>query len=164
MNKIKNIILLSSSIICFAVVSACLFAMFFIETDVNLGPTTLSLICGSGFWLFTIVGIVLQIIVSINIKSWYERRRLYRSRFRKTRIGLLSVFSNAPAIISDVSLVISLTAFIVFMIVDSTGIFAYISLSVLFLSFSAHCIFNGKNYYYITNYERIKAQLTKMEE
>lgn len=164
MNKSYSFALSIISLICFTVVSTCLFGMFFIETTVDSPPSKLNLFCGIGFWLFTILGILLQIVVSRNIKRWYERKRLYRSRFRRTKIGLLTFFSNLPAIISDIVLVVSLITFIVIMIIDSTSILAYISLSVLFLSFSAHCIFNGKNYYYITNYERIKAQLTKMEE
>lgn len=164
MKRVRNISLVIISLISFAIVSACLFAMFFIEADANSNSSLFSLICGMIFWIFTIVGIALQIFVSISIRSWYERRRLYRSRFRRTRIGLLSIFSNIPAIISDVVLFVSLVAFIAFMVIDPTNIFAYISLSVLFLSFSAHCIFNGKNYYYITNYKYIKAQLMKSEE
>lgn len=164
MNKAYNSALLIISMICFTVVSGCLFGMFFIETTVDSPPSKLSLLCGLGFWLCNIVGIVLQIIVSKNVKYWYERRRLFRTRFSRNRIGLFSVFSNIPAAISDALLSISTIAFIVFMIIDSTSIFAYISLSVLFLSFSAHCIFNGKNYYYITNYEYIRTQLMKSEE
>ena len=164
MNKAYNFALLIISLICFAVVSGCLFGMFFIETSVDSLPSRLSLFCGLGFWLCNIVGIVLQVIVSKNVKHWYERRRLFRTRFRRNRIGLFNVFSNIPAAISDVLLCVSMITFIVFMIIDSTSIFAYISLSVLFLSFSAHCIFNGKNYYYILNYEYIRTQLMKSEE
>ena len=150
MNKAYNFALLIISLICFAVVSGCLFGMFFIETSVDSPPSRLSLLCGLGFWLCNIVGIVLQVIVSKNVKHWYERRRLFRTRFRRNRIGLFNVFSNIPAAISDVLLCVSMIA--------------YISLSVLFLSFSAHCIFNGKNYYYILNYEYIRTQLMKSEE
>lgn len=164
MNKTKNLIFLIVSFISFAMVSASLFAMFFVGINSSGETSVVSLACGIVFWLFLAVGIILQVTVSLNVKSWYKRRRLYRSRFRRTRIGLLTFFSNVPAVISDILFCASLITFIIFMIVNSASIFAYISLSVLFLSFSAHCIFNGKNYYYITNYEYIKAQITKTEE
>lgn len=163
MNKTKNAILLIISFVSFAMVSVSLFVMFFVEPDSNSEPSVIKLACGAAFWLFLIVGIILQVVVSVNIKRWC-RRRSYRSRLKKSRIGLLKVFSNIPAVISDIFLFASLIAFITFMVVNSASIFAYISLSVLFLSFSAHCIFNGKNYYCITNYEYIKAQITKTEE
>ncbi len=164
MKRTRNIILLIASLVSFAIVSACLFAMFFIEIDSDSGPPLFTLICGVCFWICTIVGIALQIFISVDIRRWCERRRIHRTRFRRTRIGLFSIFSNIPAGISDIVLFVSLIAFIVFMVVDSTSIIAYLSLSVLFLSFNAHCIFNGKNYYYIANHEHIKTQLMKSEE
>ena len=164
MNKTKNIILLVISFISYLIVASSLFVMFFIEINSGIRSSIINLACGATFWLFLIVGTVLQVSVSINVKRWYERRRLYRSRFRKSRVGLLSVFSNIPAVISDVILGASLVTFIVFMLINPSSIYAYISFSVLFLSFCAHCIFNGKNYYYITNYQYIKAQIKKTEE
>ncbi len=164
MNKELNFLLLIISIICFSIVSICLFVMFFIETSVSSPPSRLSLLCGIGFWLCNILGMTIQIVISRNIKCWCQRRRLFRTRFKKERIGIFNIFSNIPATISDVLFAVSTILFIAFMIIDSTSIFAYISLSLLFLSFSAHCIFNGNNYYYITNYEFIKAQLMKMED
>ena len=164
MKRARNIMLLIASLISFTIVATCLFAMFFIEIDSNSGPPLFSLICGIIFWVFTITGIILQIFISVDIRRWCERRRIHRTRFRKTRIGLFSVFSNVPAGISDIVLLVSLIAFIAFMVIDPTSMIAYLTLSVLFLSFSAHCIFNGKNYYYIANHGHIKAQLMKSEE
>ena len=164
MNKTKNIILLTFSLISFFIFAACLFVMFFIETNYETGYSVINIVCGTSFWLSLIVGIILQIVLSTSIKRWHKRRRLCNSRFVRMRMGLLSLFSNIPAAISDIALGTSLVVFIVFMFVNQSSIFAYISLSVLCFSFCSHCIFNGRNYYYITNYEHIKTQIMKTEE
>ena len=164
MNKTSNFALLIVSLLCFAVVSASLFGMFFIEAAPEGPPSKLALLCGIGFWLPLISGIVLQTVLSIRTKRWSARRNLRRLGLSRTRIGLFRVFSNIPAVVSDVVLCSSFVTFISFMIVRASSILAYISLSVLFLSFCTHCIFNGKNYYYIANYEYIRDQLTKTEE
>lgn len=164
MDKNRNRLVLFVSLISFAIVSVCLMAMYFIETNTNSPPSFTSILCGIAFWLFMIIGIVSQITVSMSVKSWCNKKKLYRSRFRRTKIGAISFFSNLPSVISDVTFIVSLIVFVIVLIIDSTSVLAYIFLSVLFLSFCTHCIFNGKNYYYIKNYEQIKAQLIKMEE
>lgn len=164
MNKNLTFIFLISSIVCFALVSLSLFGIFFIDISSDPATSKLSILCGIGFWLFTVLGVAFQVVIAKCIKIWRKNDRLSDPKYKITRIGLLNIFSNIPAIISDVVLCISLIVFIVSMIVDSAGIVAYISLAVLVLSFATHCIFNGKNYYYITNYEYIKDQINETEE
>ena len=162
MNKTKNTILLIVSLISFALVSVSVFVMFFTVNSSDSGSSAVNLACGVAFWLFLVVGIVLQAVVSVNVKK--VRRKLSGTKFARKRVGLLNAFCNIPATVSDVLLVISTILFIICIIKDAASIFAYISLSVLFLSFSAHCIFNGKNYYCITNYEWLELNSKKSEE
>lgn len=164
MNKKINLIFLIISLVCFAGVALSLFGMYYIETSVDEPLSKFSLVCGLCFWLSGISGIILQIIVSKNVRTWYNNLKPISPRFKKSRIGILNLFSNFAAAVSDIILCVSLILFISFVFIDSSGIYAYIFLAVLFLSFCAHCVFNGKNYYYITNYEYVMTQLTKMEE
>ena len=159
-----NKLLLIASLICFAIVSCALFVMFFVETAVDTAPTVLSIACGIVFWVFNIIGITLQISVSINVKRWYKKQRLYRTKFKKAKPGVICFFNNVPAIVSDVIWLASCLSFAVCLIVDPASIIAYISISVLFVSFCAHCTFNGNNYYYINNHKRIMNKITKTEE
>ncbi len=164
MNKNKNIALLIVSFMCFVLVAVTMFVMFFTVDDPVSGSSAVNVACGVAFWLFLIVGIVLQVVISLNVRRWSERKKLYRTKFVWKRIGLLNAFCNIPATVSDGLLLVSAIFFIIYMVKDAASIVAYISLSVLVLSFSAHCIFNGKNYYYITNYEWLELNLKKVEE
>lgn len=162
--KKSNLIFLIASIVNFALISCLFIAMFFVKTAFDTVPSKFSIACGVCFWLFLIIGITLQIVVSIDVRRWYKRSGLSRTRFQKIRPGIFCFFNNLISIISDILMGLSLIAFITAIIIDSSSIFAYISISVLFVSFCAHCTFNGNNYYYIKNYEYIVAQLTKTEE
>ena len=151
-----------ASLICVFMVSVCLFSLYFIE--INEEAELPNILCGICFWVFAIAAAVLQIILSANIKRLQKTGKLHNLRIKKKRVGIIAFFSNPHAVISDIALLASLVVFIVFMIIRPISIFVYISLSVLFLSFCTHCIFNGKNYYYIKNYGYIKTQITESEE
>ena len=163
MSKKMGYCLLIASFISFALVSVCLFLTFFVDSFFDAQATPLSWISGIGCWLFTIVGILLQVWVTLIVRRHYGG---IASRDRRVNpgIGLLRIFSNRLAIISDGILCVSAVASAICLAKDATSLWAHISLPVLFLSFCGHCIFNGKNYYYITRDYYVESQLTKTEE
>lgn len=164
MNKSRDKLFLLLSLVCFTVVALSLFLTYFCKPVDTPEMNALKLGCGLCFWLFVILGIVFQVLVSVDIKNWCLRRKINNTKFKRTKIGLVGFFGNIPAKVSDIVWIASVITFIVFMVIDQSSIFANISLAVSVVSFAAHCIFNGKNYYYITNHEHIKVYLTKTEE
>ena len=131
------------SMISFGMVAVFLCLMFFIESDPSKEISVFSLICGIGFWVFFLSGIVLQVMLALQV----HRRN---NEAIQKRLGFIHFNSNKPALISDIVFGISLAVFLAFMIFTSgTSIFDYLSLSILFLSFCMHCILNGSTYAYI---------------
>lgn len=111
----------------------------------------LDIIPGVMFWLFLILGITGQILLTIRRKRFFETDRRKRTQARKGRVGLLSVFKNTPAIVADVGFVISLVAFVIATkVTNGIGYICYILLAVCTFTFCSHCIFNGKIYQYVT--------------
>lgn len=151
----RNLGLVILSSVSYAMVSLSIIAMSFDNVADSGGISTLGIVCGVCFWAFLLTGIVLQIATSVSVKRWYKKHGVYR--LGKRKLAVISFFSNLPALISDIVFFLSLLVFLALIIfTDGTSLLAYVSISVLFLSFCAHCIFNGKNYYYIRNCKKIK--------
>lgn len=111
----------------------------------------MDIIPGVMFWLFLILGITGQILLSIRRKRFLETDRRKRFQAKKGRVGLLSVLKNIPAIVADVGFIISLVAFVIATkVTNGMGYICYILLAVCVFTFCSHCIFNGKIYQYVT--------------
>lgn len=110
-----------------------------------------SIAVGACFWIFLILGIVTQFILSKRRRDWYRIQRVKSRNYK--RIGLFAFFQNKFAIVADVAVVISLVGFTATMfITNSVGYTCYVFLSLLVFTFCMHCILNGKIYYHITNH------------
>lgn len=158
MDKRSNITLLIGSVFSFFIVAVSLFAMAFGGSATSADVSIISMVCGICFWVFLIIGIVLQVVLSKQIGKW--RAKYYRIRRNMRihpKIGLLSFFKSPLGVASDIVLLLSVIAFaVVYYFTEGIGITCYISLSLIFFSFCSHCIFNGKNYFYITNRQTIE--------
>ena len=165
MNQKINISLLIGSLVSFFIVALDFTLMYFAGVSIQRDFFVKNIVMGVCFWIFLLTGIIFQIMLSVQIKKWCIKTRLLRSKYKKNSIGIISFFSNTFAIVSDILLGVCLVLFtILFLVTDGTNVITYILFSILFLSFCGHCIFNGKNYYYITNYPLIQKHLTKWEE
>ena len=111
----------------------------------------MDIIPGVMFWLFLILGITGQILLTIRRKRDIRTNRKKKIQEIKSRIGLISVFANIPAIVADVGFAISLVAFVIATkVTNGMGYICYILLAVCVFTFCSHCIFNGKIYQYVT--------------
>lgn len=166
MNKKTNIALLTASLLSFLLVAVSLIAMAFGGSATSSDVSIISMICGICFWAFLIIGIVLQVILSKQINKWKAKYyRVRRSMRVHPKIGLISIFKNLPGTVSDIAFLFSIITFAVtYYFTEGISILCYISLSIIFFSFCSHCIFNGKNYYYITNRQTIEDKYKKMME
>ena len=161
--KKTNLMLVKASLACFALLACTLFAMYFIEIDGSGSIGISGVVCGACLWLFLILGVVLQIVVSARVKYWCKENEIQKTKFKRP-IGLIRFCSNGSAMISDVALGLSIVAFTITCIFAPAHMTAFLSLALLVLSFSAHCILNGRNYYYIINNEYIMTQLKNRRE
>ncbi len=146
-----------------------LMACSFLLMPINFETTNLqfmSYCVGIMFWVFLILGIVSQIILAKQRKNWFIRNRIRRFR-TKSKSGVIAFVQNLPATIADITLVISIIALIVSIVLtNAMGYACYIFMALLVFSFCMHCILNGKIYYYLTNQSSIlrTAQPKQSEE
>lgn len=157
MIKKKDKILLFISVLAFFLFSISFLLM---PTD----NSVLTVISGTIFWAMLIIGIVSQIIVSISIRNWKTEKRGKLKRHLK-RIGLISFFSNPIATTFDILMIVGVIGFVISMLItQATGYACYIFIAITVLSFSFHCIFNGKNFYYIKNEENLVFSSNREEQ
>lgn len=110
------------------------------------------------FWIGIICGFVLF------FKADSLRKVIGRKNRRNnivissgSRIGAISFFRNKEAGVSDAFLFASVILFAILTIFRiEIEWLIIISAALLFLSFSLHCFFNGKNYRYIKSYINYK--------
>ena len=122
--------------------------------------SAVSLIAGLLFWISIIIIVMSQIIISHRIKRWLSSIGMRRVRMKK--IGIISFFQNRYGTISDISAIVSLIGFLVFVVL-SHGIdrISYIFLILFLLSFSLHSILNGKSFFVIMNKNKIMRAIQK---
>lgn len=120
-----------------------------------------ALAAGVMFWISVIMGIVTQCVLSYRRKAWYGIHHIRKGR-TSHKIGVISFFKNVPAIVADIVAALSLIGLVIVMVVtNGTGYICYISVSLFVLSFSMHCIFNGKIYHYVVNQNKILQAVEK---
>lgn len=160
--KKKEMIYLIASIIGFLLFSVS-FLLMPVETDDTMqGPNAITIAAGLMFWLGLLVGIIAQISLSYSRKKWFARNRVRLPLTNQPKLGLFSFFKNTTAIVFDVLLVMSLIGLIISVILTSgTGYACYVFIASTSFGFCAHCVFNGKNYYFIENKENIKKAIEK---
>lgn len=145
-----------------SVVAFLLFSISFLLMPTD--NSVLTVVSGGMFWLMLIIGIVTQIIVSVSIKKWKLQKKGKLKRHLK-RIGLISFFSNPIAKVFDILTIIGLIGFVISMLItNATGYVCYIFMAITVFAFSSHCIFNGKNFYYIKNEENLTFSSEREEQ
>lgn len=157
MIKKKDKILFFISVLAFLMFSISFLLM---PTD----NSVLTVISGAMFWLTLIIGVASQIIVSASIKKWKLQKKGKLKRHLK-RNGLISFFSNPIAKVFDSLMIVGLIGFTISMLItNATGYVCYIFIAITIFSFSSHCIFNGKNFYYIKNEENLTFSSEREEQ
>lgn len=112
------------------------------------------------FWGGLIAGVVCQIILETRRRNVFKKYNVKRESMQKPRNGLLSFNSNGVAIVVDSLLIVSVAATIVaFILTKGTGYLCFVCISVLVFIFCMHCIFNGRNFVFIKNNEKISQVL-----
>lgn len=114
-----------------------------------------AILAASVFWGCLALATVLLIIVNHRRKkdNYQVKDRIKLLR----RIGALRFFSNRPAAIFDILMVILFIATAVTMFIPAVSDFVSLVLAVLlFISIDMHCMLNGINFIYINSYKTNK--------
>lgn len=112
---------------------------------INSGDQTFLNIVGVSFWSTFALSVITTILLNV------RRRKCLKAtgKLKKERPGIIRFFSNLPAKIADIIMVISLIALVIVMMFFSENYIIYVLLSVTLFSFLMHCVLNGENYRYI---------------
>lgn len=107
-----------------------------------------ALMTGILFWGGLILGIIFIALVNSKRKEYEKRNNISN----KKKVGAFSFFSNKPAFISDVLMILFFVLTLLFLFVPffSKSI-ALINISIFLFALYCHCMFNGRNYIYIKN-------------
>ncbi len=153
------------SIVGFLILSVSFLLMPVDSNDAQGKIGVISLLSGIMFYLGLIIGIVMQISASVSCKKVIKKSGIKEKIEGQPKIGLISFFQNKLAKIFDVLKAISLIGLIVVIsFITSTGYICYVLIATLVFSFFMHCIFNGKNYFYVSNEEKIKEMQQKSHD
>lgn len=160
--KKNETIYLIVSVIGFLIFSISFLLMIVKTKGAEQGPNVVTLVAGVMFWIGLLVGAIAQICLSVSRKNWFNKNRVCLPLSNQPKLGVITFFRNRTAIVFDVLLIIALVGLIVSVILtNATGYACYIFLALTAFSFCSHCIFNGKNYYFIENKGSIKKAIEK---
>lgn len=153
MEKKNGFAWLYISIISFFLMSAS-FLLMPIDFAKN-GAKIVNILVGIMFWLFLVLGIVSQVLLSRNKNNWLAKNRVRRFSAKK-KIGLISFCQNIPACAADCLTLVGLIGLVVSVLAtDGMGYICYVFMTLFVFAFCLHCIFNGKAYYVLTNQNKI---------
>lgn len=117
-------------------------------------------LAGILFWVGLLVGIVFQILLERQRRVFFRKFKVDRKKTQKPRNGLMSFGSNFPAKITDIALAVSIAALVlVFVLTGGIGYVCYVFIASTMLTFSYHCIFNGRIFFHVKNQDKIRRML-----
>ena len=157
MERLQKIKQLFCSAVIFQFLMSASILLMPMATKIGQQDGKIKLLLGLVFWLSAIAGYALVVMANS------ERKRLINQKIDgnvKTnhRLGIVSFFTNAPATVADVIMIISLLLFVV--VNFTKWKYEYISYIILFVfifSLHMHCMFNG------IIYKAIKIKRTRRE-
>lgn len=164
MGRKGEVTLLSISIGGYALMAVS-FMLMPLETQTNY--------TGAMFWVMLMLGIAGQVALDIKRKMFFKRFRVNYRKTQKRFCGAFAFFSNLPAKIADIAFPVSLVGMILsFWLTRGVGYSCYVFISLTVFSLAAHCIFNGRNFFFVLNKRKIytileqkrKSKMSKGEE
>ena len=139
------------------------FLLMPVEVDpMEQGTSVYTIVAGLMFWLGLIIGILMQVILSILRRNWFSRNRVRLPLTNQPKLGLITFFKNRVALVFDVMFIVSVIGLVISLIAtDAVGYSCYVFMALTSFSFCAHCIFNGKIYYFIENKDNMRKAIDK---
>lgn len=128
----------------FVIISTCsLFSITFLHWFQNKDIYQfISIIIALLFW-----GGLLAELILVGVTSFDRKCVKLNKNQKKMKIGLISFIKTPVGRIADILLLISAVIFMIQLYLDVNGAKSVIPvLSVMYLSFNMHCLYNGRNY------------------
>lgn len=116
------------------------------------------------FWLGLVLGIAGQIAVEHRRKLFFKSYRMNHRKMQKARCGALCAFSNLEAKAADILAVLAAAGLAaVFAVTGGMGYICFAAIALAVFTFCLHCILNGRNYFHIKNFKRVKQTLEQKQ-
>lgn len=103
-------------------------------------------IIGFLFWAGVIGVVITVLIINASRKSDTD---FNESHSDLKQLGAIHFFKNRPAMIADISMMISLAGFIITMALSGNSVLRFLFISLFVFTFGMHCMLNGLNYIFI---------------
>lgn len=131
---------LQLAIISFALSSISILLMPISSDKAQAGDFKMLYILGGSFWMLTLMGYIITIILHIKAKRITKVNINYKT-------GVFRFFTNRPAKIADAIFIISIILLLAaHFTIDSSSYIICILLSLLVMSFHMHIVFNSRIY------------------
>ncbi|MBU3112354.1 hypothetical protein [Clostridium lacusfryxellense] len=138
-------------IIGFLVSSTMVFLIPFASFKGSGVSFVLAYVIGGGFWLGLLISLIFMTILDSHRRNRINKKKAGNKNRKNKAVAIIKFFSNKPATFFDWIFIISIISEITILVLKSTN--QLLTITVLFLlvfSFEMHCVFNGKNYLYIS--------------
>lgn len=147
----KSIRIIKSLFWC-SVVFLTLWSMTFsvMQQVLSMNNVYYTILLSSVFYITAIIGYFFVMLANAK-RRWCLKRQQHGDTKMGCRAGIITFFSNIPAIIFDILMGASILLFVVIMQTEwKFGYVPYVLLSLVTFSLNMHCLFNGRIYKYIT--------------
>ena len=113
------------------------------------------MLVGCIFWLPLLLGYILVILANLERKT-FIRSRLDGDISMQCHMGVVTFFSNTPAVIADATLLAGSIALVIIYFCDVANQYiTYVMLAIVSFSLNMHGLFNGR-IYKTTKYKRTR--------
>lgn len=150
---VRRLKVYSIATVCLAIIDfVVILCITLADNDISATQDNKRYVLAALFWICLIVQCVFVCLSSIERRK-AEQKGYKIKNLNRRQIGIISFFKNLEATVTDITLIVltAICVILALMHVESGAVIA-ICISVLFLSFNLHCIFNGKNYRYLKAY------------
>ena len=128
-----------------------------VEISQETGKQLFLILLGSIFWISLLLGYVFVYLANGD-RKYFIMRRLDGDLSMGCHMGLITFFSNIPAVIVDSAMIASFIAlFIIYYAGAINTYITYVMLTILVFTLNMHCMFNGR-IYRTTKYKRIRRE------
>lgn len=125
------------------------------RTFENNGSKGSRMLVGCIFWLPLLLGYILVILANLERKT-FIRSRLDGDISMQCHMGVVTFFSNTPAVIADATLLAGSIALVIIYFCDVANQYiTYVMLAIVSFSLNMHGLFNGR-IYKTTKYKRTR--------
>lgn len=129
--------------------------MDIMRTFENNGSKGSRMLVGCIFWLPLLLGYILVILANLERKT-FIRSRLDGDISMQCHMGVVTFFSNTPAVIADATLLAGSIALVIIYFCDVANQYiTYVMLAIVSFSLNMHGLFNGR-IYKTTKYKRTR--------